>query len=67
MQKREIWSELLATDRQEPPPGCASVAPVAERGATILIVLKLLRNGDEVPHAPWVGDISAQLSVPSDL
>ena len=31
MQKREIWSELLATDRQEPSPGSTSGAPVAER------------------------------------
>ena len=39
----------------------------SSRGATILIVLELLGDGEEVPHAPWVGDISAQLYVTLDL
>lgn len=66
MQKHEIWSELSATDRQEPSPGSTSVLQL-QRGATILIVLELLGDGEEVPHAPWVGDISAQLYVTLDL
>lgn len=37
-----------------------------QRGATLLIVLELLRDGEEAPHAPWAGDISAQLSVTLD-
>ena len=66
MQKCEVWSELSATDRQEPPQAALQVLQL-QRGATLLIALDLLRDGEEVPHAPWAGDISAQLSVTLDL
>lgn len=38
-------------------PGYASTAPIAGSAATVLIVLWVLRDKEDMPHAPWAGDM----------
>ena len=62
---RSGWSSRRPTGRSH----LQAALPVLQlqTGATILIVLELLRDREEVPHAPWVADISAQIPGTLDL
>lgn len=64
MQRRRS-GRSSATDRREPSPGSASGAPVAERSNSSDCIRAPERRGRSA-HAPWAGDISAQLSVTLD-
>lgn len=33
-----------------------------QREATVLIVIEQVGDREDMPHAPWIGDISAKLS-----